>query len=121
MDRIEVGRRGEEEAVRYLVSQGWTVLARNYRWGHREVDVVASRGRVLAFVEVKCRSGEGFGHPLQAITPAKQREIARVARSWLRESPPSFDTVLRFDAISVLYREEGRFEVLHVPDAWRLG
>jgi putative endonuclease len=119
-DNVGFGRMGEDEAVRYLESRGWTILARNVRAGRREVDVVASRGRVLAFVEVKCRRDWRFGHPLEAITTAKQLEIARVARSWLhgRALPPG--TLVRFDAIAVSWPEGEGPEVLHLPDAWRL-
>ncbi|MBT8397059.1 MAG: YraN family protein, partial [Gemmatimonadetes bacterium] len=55
MDRAEVGRRGEEEAAAYLVARGWTILARNHRWGRKEIDLIAQKGRITAFVEVKCR------------------------------------------------------------------
>jgi putative endonuclease len=89
--------------------------------GRKEVDIVASKDRVLAFVEVKCRRGSGFGHPLEAIDRKKRLEIARVARGWLRqrELPPG--TVVRFDAVGVFWLGGGRTDVIHVPDAWRMG
>ncbi len=112
---------GEEEAVRYLETRGWTILGRNVRLGRREVDVIASRGRVLAFVEVKCRTGlEASAIPLEAITRAKRMEIARVARGWLHRepSPPALWSA------SMRSRCPGRrravLEVLHLPDAWRM-
>lgn len=121
VDRLELGRAGEDEAVRYLKARGWTILGRNVRAGRGEVDVIAMRSGVLAFMEVKCRRGLGFGHPLDAITASKQRGIARVARRWLegRSLPPG--TTLRFDAVAVQWSEEGLPRVTHVPDAWRLG
>ena len=121
LDRVELGRLGEEEAVQYLRARGWSILGRNVRRGRREVDVIAFRGRVLAFVEVKCRRGRRYGHPLEAITLAKQQRIAGVARSWLQRRPLPPGTLVRFDAISVFWSEGGRTEVLHLPDAWRLG
>lgn len=120
MQNVELGRLGEEEAVRHLRTDGWVILGRNVRWGKKEVDVIASRGWVLAFIEVKARRGRRHGHPLEAITGRKRREIAGVARAWLEGRPLPPGTVLRFDAISVLYPIEGRPEVRHVPDAWRL-
>ncbi len=121
MDRVERGRAGEDEAVGYLKARGWSILGRNVRAGRGEVDVVAMRGAVLAFIEVKCRRDLEFGHPLEAITVFKQREIARVARRWLegRSLPPG--TILRFDAVAVQWPEGGVPRVTHVPDAWRLG
>jgi putative endonuclease len=120
VDNVELGRLGEEEAVRFLKSRGWTILERNVRSGRREVDIIASRGRVVAFVEVKCRRNWRFGHPLEAITRVKRLEIARVARSWLyrRALPPG--TLVRFDAIAVSWPRGSGPEVLHLPDAWRL-
>jgi len=120
MDRLELGRMGEEEAVRYLMARGWDIVGRNVRWGRREVDIIASRELVLAFVEVKCRRGRAYGHPLEAINRGKRQEIARVAKNWLRGRILPAGTLIRFDAISVLCQAGGRWEVLHLPDAWRL-
>jgi putative endonuclease len=79
----ELGRRGEEIAAQILETRGWTIVARNYRLGHREIDLIIKKHRTIAFVEVKTRVRADHGHPLTAITPAKQREIARVARAWI--------------------------------------
>ncbi|MFC1574591.1 YraN family protein [Gemmatimonadota bacterium] len=117
---MEIGRLGEEEAARYLQARGWTILGRNVRAGRREVDLVALRGRVLAFVEVKCRSGRGWGHPLEAITSLKQGDVARVARKWVLDGGLPPGTVVRFDAIGVLLLRGMPPEITHVPDAWRL-
>ena len=120
MDSLELGRRGEDLAVGYLRADGWQILDRNFRLGRNEVDIVAAKGRVLAFVEVKCRRGVGFGHPLEAINRKKRLEIARVARGWLRQRTVPVGGLVRFDAVGVIWSEGGRAEVLHVPDAWRL-
>jgi len=120
MDNVGLGRLGEEEAVRYLKSRGWTILDQNVRAGRREVDVIASKGRVVAFVEVKCRRDWRFGHPLEAITRAKRLKIARVARSWLHQRTLPRGTQVRFDAIAVSWPVGRCPEVLHLPDAWRL-
>jgi len=120
MDRYELGRFGEEEAVRYLRARGWAILGRNVRCGPRELDVIAVRGRILAFVEVKCRRGQSYGHPLQAITRAKQKGVARAARIWIQKQTLPPGTLIRFDAISVLFLGDGEPVVDHLPDAWRL-
>jgi putative endonuclease len=121
VDTRDLGRWGEDLAARHLESRGWTVLARNLREGRREVDLVVRRGKVVAFVEVKCRRGTGFGHPLEAITHLKREEIARVARAWLRTQALPPGVILRFDAVSVVLRGGEPPELVHVPDAWRLG
>jgi len=113
------GREGEAAALLHLQSRGWTLLGRNVREGRREIDLIVARGPVVAFVEVKYRRGDGWGHPLEAITWRKRREIAHVARGWLRAHPHP-GPVFRFDAVAVLGGPDGRMRVEHVEDAWRL-
>ena len=114
-----LGDRGEALAAAHLERAGWVIADRNFRIGHREIDLVARRGEVVAFVEVKTRSGLGFGHPLEAITHRKRREIRQVAAVWVdRHGRPG--DVYRFDAVAVLTVAGGDPEVEHVEDAWRL-
>lgn len=125
MNTHRVGRHFEELAARHLEARGWRILARNVRAGRKEVDLVARRGDVVAFVEVKGRRGRGFGHPLESITWKKRREIAEVARAWLREASLPAGVTVRFDAVAVTVAGAGaraRVEhvVEHVEDAWRL-
>jgi putative endonuclease len=115
----ELGRRGEALAARILRARGWTIVDRNYRAGHREIDLVARRGPIVAFIEVKTRTDCAFGHPLAAITRRKRLEIARVARRWLRAYGRPGDTY-RFDAIAVTWPAHGMPSIEHTPDAWRL-
>ena len=114
-----LGDRGETLAAEHLERAGWTVLHRNFRLGHREVDLVARRGEVVAFVEVKTRAGLGYGHPLEAITLKKRREIQRVAQCWVdRHGRPGDE--YRYDAVSVLIVDGGGPIIEHVEDAWRM-
>ncbi len=119
----ERGRRGEALAVEYLQRRGWTILARNWRDGPRELDVVAAREGVLAFVEVKGRAASSLASPFEAITPRKRREIERAARAWLagRATEATPFRVVRFDAVAVVFRREGAVAVEHLEDAWRPG
>mgnify|MGYP001819661610 CR=1 FL=1 len=121
MDPRELGRKGEDVAARFLEARGWRILGRNVRLGRREVDVIATRGQVLAFVEVKSRSGEGYGDPLEAITEKKRQEIARAAAGWLREHAPVHIGTIRFDAIGIRWPRNGPLVIRHVQDAWRMG
>ncbi len=115
----EFGRLGEDLAARHLAAHGWTIVQRNFRLGHKEVDLVVRRRGVVAFVEVKSRSGAGFGHPLDAITPAKRREIERVARVWIARHGREGE-IYRFDAVAVIRGGGEPPRVEHVEDAWRL-
>lgn len=114
-----LGDRGEELAARYLADRGWVILHRNYRLGHREIDLVARRGEVVAFVEVKTRGGLGYGHPLEAITRKKRKEIQAVASAWIKVFGQRKD-VYRFDAVAILLPAGGQPVIEHVEDAWRL-
>jgi len=114
-----LGDRGEAIAALHLERSGWTILDRNFRLGRKEIDLVASRDGVVAFVEVKTRSGEGFGHPLEAVTPRKRGAIEAVASAWIaRHGRP--EHTYRFDAVSILFRPGRPPSVEHVEDAWRI-
>lgn len=115
----EFGRWGEALAARHLAAHGWSILQRNFRLGHKEVDLVARRRGIVAFVEVKSRSSAVFGHPLDAITPTKRRELELVARAWVARHGRPGDTY-RFDAIAVIRDGVAPPTIEHVEDAWRL-
>ena len=109
MDRDEVWRRGEQLAADHLLGSGWTILERNWRCAAGEIDIVAvepGRAPTVVFCEVKCRTGLGFGAPLEAITRAKLGKLRDLALHWLRAQDrpvPSF----RIDAIGVLLGPQG--------------
>ncbi len=116
-----LGRWGEDRAARHLERRGWTVLARNYRFGRREVDLVIRKEGVVAFVEVKTRAGAGFGAPQEAITALKRREVESVAVQFLARHALE-GVEVRFDAVAiVLDRDRGMLRIEHIPDAWRPG
>jgi putative endonuclease len=111
-----LGRLGEARAHSFLVERGWSIEARNYRFGRREVDLVARRGNLVVFVEVKTRAGDGFGAPEEAVTRLKRREIEIVAREYLWRHRLS-DVDVRFDVLAVTVGRGVRIE--HLEDAWR--
>lgn len=114
----ELGTRGEELAASHLRARGWQILERNWRFHHKEIDLVARRGDVVAFVEVKTRSGRPLGHPLDGITSAKRRDLTVAARGWIALRGRAGESY-RFDAVAVL-RGPVCTRVDHVEDAWRL-
>lgn len=113
-----LGRLGELVAERWLVARGWTVLDRRFRSGHRDLDLVVSRGQLVAFVEVKARSGLGFGTPVEAVGWRKQRELVRSAQVWQSRCGRPEHT-FRFDVIGVMV-EGRRVRVHHVENAFGL-
>lgn len=115
--RQTLGARGEDLAVAELQRQGMEVLARNWRCRIGEIDIVAAepseRGTTVVFCEVKCRSGLGFGDPLEAITWAKLRTLRALAAEWLKANGVSASAI-RLDAIGVLLQSGQAPRLTHV-------
>jgi putative endonuclease len=114
-ERQKRGLAGEEQAIRYLLSRGWSLVAHRFRMGRTEIDLIVRRGDLVAFVEVKARRGDAYGSPMEAVTGAKRREIVKAARAWVdRHGRPS--DIYRFDCIGLV---DGKLD--HLEDAFRPG
>src|SRR5438093_8778078 len=88
--RHRLGVAGEEQAIRYLQSRGWEIVSHRFRVGRIELDLIARRGCLVAFIEVKARRGMAFGSPIEAVTGGKRREVVKAARGWVgRQGRPS--------------------------------
>ena len=95
------GKAGEDLAARLLESKGYRIVARNWRAGRTgEIDIAAFDGRVLAIVEVKTARRAENGDPIAWITPAKTRQLARLAEAFIATAEHEFDAV-RFDVVTV--------------------
>lgn len=117
--RQTLGALGERVAARWLERQGWRIVARRFRSGHRDLDLVASRGGVVAFVEVKARRCGTLADPVTAVGWRKRRELVRSALVWIdRHGPPAAS--YRFDVVAVLAGPGRRVRVRHVEDAFAL-
>jgi putative endonuclease len=112
----ETGARGEQFAESYLREQGYEILCRNWRYGHKEIDLIADDKGMLVFVEIKARSGLRFGFPEEAVTLKKQSNMQLAAEAYL-EKKPAYRTV-RFDVIALLYSGEQVREIRHLVDAF---
>lgn len=102
--RRVLGAAGEERAASWYERHGYTVLARNWRCRDGELDLVVAERRAVVFVEVKTRRSARFGHPLEAVTPAKQARMRRLALAYLRETGTRARS-LRFDVVAILGEE----------------
>lgn len=114
--RADLGRRGEDLAVLVLERKGWRILERNFRKREGEIDIVAAREGVLAFVEVKTRASRAFGSPAEAVTRRKQARIRSLALQFLAERRPGARAV-RFDVVDIVC-ERDRFRVTHLEGAF---
>jgi len=114
----DVGRSGEDAAAALLRKEKFSILQRNYRTRLGEIDIIAEEEDVLCFIEVKTRRSSATGIPLEAVTPRKQRQIAKVAAVYLDRYHPQGKNC-RFDVVSITDRD-GRAEAEIVRDAFRL-
>jgi len=113
------GRAGEEAAVRFLRRRGYRILERNYRTPFGELDIVALKGRDLAFCEVKSRTGGDLEEALGAVDERKRARMARAAGYYLFRQGLE-GRRCRFDVIALLNEGEG-WKIMHVRDAFEVG
>lgn len=119
-ERAALGAEGERRAAALLAQRGWRILARNARAGGVEIDLVAERAGVVAFVEVKTRRSLSFGAPELAVDPRKQARLVRGAAAWLHEHPARRRRA-RFDVIACEVGADGRWRLRHLEGAFDAG
>jgi putative endonuclease len=119
ISRIEVGRRGEDMAMHFLLEAGFQILKRNYRNRYGEIDIIASEGATLAFIEVKTRQNTLFGHPLEAVTYKKQLQISKTALEYQAQNGLT-DTPSRFDVVAILLQKNSSPKIELIRNAFEL-
>ncbi len=112
-----LGQAGEEIACAYLTEKKYSIVTRGFRMFRGEIDIIAWDGPTLVFVEVKARADETFGRPEESVTPAKQRQIRKIAQGYVLENPPG-DVACRFDVIAILFGEDNAYRLEHYVDAF---
>ena len=110
------GAAGENFAAEYLQNRGFKILRRNFHSRFGEIDVIASDGNCLAFVEVKTREASSMVSPLEAVTAAKQRKIIRTAQLYLQQYPQPLQP--RFDVAAVTAQNGVPKRVLYLENAF---
>lgn len=108
---IKLGIKGERMAARYLKRAGWKISEKNFRTPFGEVDIIAERGDVVAFIEVKTRSGDDFGAPSEAVDCRRQQRYIQAAKFYF--AGRAMDCTVRFDIIEVV-----RGEINHIENAF---
>ena len=121
-DKPTVGRRGEEEATRYLSRLGHKILQRNWRGGHLELDIITLLGNELHIVEVKSRTAPVMAEPSRNVGREKQRRLVAAAHAFLhsdeRKNLPA-DLEIFFDVMSVIFYGAGaEFDIEYSPKAF---
>jgi len=113
-----IGKLGENLAANFLEKKGYTIVERNYRFSHGEIDIIAEKDGMLIFTEVKTKKFGDFGDPINWIKRGKQLQIGRVARGYLYEKNIT-DRDCRFDVILVTW-EDGLWKIDHLENAFWL-
>jgi len=111
--RRKLGQLGEHVAADYLESQGYVILARNWRCPVGEIDLVAQDGEALVFVEVRARRGDRFGTPEESITRDKQARLLELAQAYLQEARLG-DQDWRIDVVAIEMDGRGRIKRLNL-------
>lgn len=117
----QIGDEGEELAVAYLESKGYTILERNYHFERAEVDIVAYDNKAcIVFAEVKIRSTNKFGEPEEFVDQQKIQNIYKAAEAWIYERKMDGSPV-RFDVIGILQRDNEAPDIKHFENAFTQG
>ncbi|GAB2764407.1 YraN family protein [Rhabdobacter roseus] len=112
----DTGQWGENRAAEYLKEKGYEIVVKNYRFQHAEIDLIAQKGKLMLFVEVKTRSGTGFGMPEEFVNYTKSRLIMKAAERYIFDTDWRFD--VRFDIVSILILPNGGVNIRHLEDAF---
>ncbi len=115
--RQALGAEGEAAAADALRRAGYRILETNLRTPLGEIDLLAQQGDILCFVEVKTRSSSAFGHPAEAVTPAKQSRMRRTSALLVQQR--RWDGPCRFDVVAVTRGPDGALAVEILPDAFQ--
>ena len=116
MKKSELGRRGEDEAAKYLIKNGYAVIARNYRAGHLETDIICEDETHTVFVEVKTRRNRLFADPEVAVGYQKIRNLQQAANHYVKYRNVSQN--IRFDLVTVVGTPDGNTEIEHIENAF---
>ena len=113
----DIGQTGETIALKFLRRKGYAIVETRFRFLRGEIDIVARDRKTLVFVEVKMRTGEAFGRPEESVTPAKQRQIRKVAEGYLLRHRLG-DVDCRFDVISIRTQDGAGHAIDHIENAF---
>ncbi len=112
----KLGKKGEDTAVRYLEKMNYKILKRNYRNRRGEIDIIAYFSSVIVIIEVKARSSNKFGYPIDAVNGIKINKIKECTRYYLYKEKIDFSAI-RFDIIEI-YKIREKYVVNHIKNAF---
>jgi putative endonuclease len=111
----ELGKKGEQLAVDFLIENNYAIIERNYRFDKAEVDIMAKKGDVLAIVEVKTRSTADFGNPQDFVKPKQIKNLVKAVNEYVDSN--QLDLEVRFDIIAIV-KQRNRYDIEHLENAF---
>lgn len=111
----ELGKKGEDLAVNFLLKKGYEILERNYTFQKAEVDIIAQKEDILAVVEVKTRSTNVFGNPQDFLKPKQIQRIVKAVDNYVTSN--QLDVEVRFDIIAIV-KQGNQFDIEHLENAY---
>lgn len=111
----ELGKKGEDAAIRYFRQKGYEILERNWVYERYEIDIIAQHEEFIVFAEVKTRSSDQWGNPEEAVSKGKIKRIVEAADFYLNVN--DIDSPARFDIVAVIWDGQ-KFEIDHIDDAF---
>lgn len=115
MNSVDFGKQGEEAAKQYLQANGFYIRDTNWRWGHKELDIVAEKNKTLHVIEVKTRSANFLLEPQASVDRRKQQNTVQAANAYILRHNLTLD--VQFDIISVVVKGD-EHEVEYIPEAF---
>ncbi|TCO08862.1 YraN family protein [Natronoflexus pectinivorans] len=115
-DHNELGKLGEQKAFEYLVDKGYRIVARNWRFKHKEVDLIAYDGEILVVIEVRTRTSSKWEHPRESLTQSKIRFLVLAADEFLNRN--KIDNRMRFDVVTCMPVDDDNWEIEHIENAF---
>ena len=111
----ELGKKGEQLAVDFLLTNGYEIIERNYRFDKAEVDIIAQKGNILAIIEVKTRSTIDFGNPQDFVKPKQIQRLVKAVDEYVTTN--NLNVEVRFDIIAIV-KERKSFNIEHLKNAF---
>lgn len=111
----ELGKKGEQLAVDFLLEGGYKIIERNYRFDKAEVDIIAQKESVLAIIEVKTRSSADFGNPQDFVKPKQIKNLVKAVDEYINVN--DLDVEVRFDIIAII-KENKSYKIEHLENAF---
>ena len=111
----ELGKKGEQLAVDFLIENGYKIVARNYRFDKAEVDIIARQKDILAIIEVKARSTADFGNPQDFVKPKQIKNLVKAIDEYVTVN--DLDVEVRFDIIAIIKKNKA-YEIEHLENAF---